>query len=156
MLTKVKSTRKRVAVLVCAIYFACSFYPQAAAQEKRRTKIRFEMDGKPTVAAKEIEFYDGSRRLLSRSPVKNGSFEMPSIRPLEKVDVHIKLKGRTLVFDEIYGTKFETDWTVGIDRRPFSDAISWTVPENMKPKEIWFIRFDPHDGDGTIVTVFVK
>jgi len=140
----------KLVALLCVIGLAVN-----GQDNPRRTKIRFEVDGKPALA-KEIEFYDEVGHLLARRGVTDGFFEAPALEPSDKVDVHIVLGGRTLVFQEIYGTKFECEWTVGIDTPPFSSERAWTIPKNTKPKEIWFIKFDSREGDGTVVAVFVK
>jgi hypothetical protein len=67
--------------------------------------------------------------------------------------VHLRFAGRTLVFTGVYGAKFEGAWTVGIDQAPFDEEDASALPAGAKPKEVWFIKFEPSTGDGTRMVV---
>lgn len=56
-----------------------------------------------------------------------------------------------MIFDDVHGAKFEFDWTVGIERPPFTTYRYLVLQRPIKVKEAWFVEF----GDGTVETVFV-
>jgi hypothetical protein len=140
--------RFAVAVGLAGLLFAVAGYAQP-----RRIKIRFELDGKPKAGPRNIQFYGEDGRPIADQRISGGSFDAPTLGSSDRVDVHLRFAGRTLIFRGVFGTKFEGTWTVGIDRAPFDEENASSVASVSKPKELWFIKFDPLRGDGTRIVV---
>lgn len=123
--------------------------------ETQRIKVRFEVDGKPTVGPLAIEFYNAAGRRIAREDITDHAFNMPHVGSGDTVDVRLRLAGRRLIFRGIHASKLVGSWIVGIDRPPFNEENASSVPQDSKPKELWVIQFDPPDGDGTRMVVAI-
>ena len=125
----------------------------ATANAGARIRIEFEVCGKTRSGPRVIEFHR-SQRLLSRQPIVHGGFESPALGGTA-VDVHLRLDGRPLVFRDVPASKFQGSWKVGIDRPPFQEENASSVAAAARPRELWFIQFDPPTGDGTRMVVSI-
>lgn len=116
-------------------------------------KVSFEIDGKRVEERFKILIYvDG----MTIEPLRfENGFVVPAwIKKVEKVRVRFWFGKHNLLFEPVYIAKFETDWIVGIDNKPFDQ-------ENVDPqagkelKVVYYIDFVPHDGDETRLVVKV-
>jgi len=124
--------------------------------QSRQVKIRFEIDGKPQAGPKSIDLYGPDGRQIASPVIRGGGFDVPDLESSKEVEVRIKLAKRTMAFQGVYQTKFDGAWTVGIDRPPFDDENASPKLVKLRPKELWFIKFEPSSGDGTRIVVIPR
>ena len=121
--------------------------------QDRFVKVSFEIDGKRVEERFKILIYvDG----IAIEPLRfENGFVVPAWpKSVENVRVRFLFAKHNLLFEPVYIAKFETDWIVGIDNKPFDE-------ENVDPragkelKVVYYIDFVPHDGDETRLVVKV-
>lgn len=116
-------------------------------------KVDFEIDGKRVEERFKILIYIDA---IAIEPLRfENGFVVPSWpKNVESVRVRFLFARHNLLFEPVYIAKFETDWIVGIDNKPFDE-------ENVDPtagkelRVVYYIDFVPHDGDGTRLVVKV-
>lgn len=125
--------------------------------QSRVVKLKFEIDRKPFDCNCSLVLYDGYKEIIPKN-VGDG-FEVPKeIEYYERIGVKF-LCGRNrehkLDFGYIYRSKFQTDWVVGIDTKPFDSELLPTVLPEKEVGVIYYIRFESEKGDGTIISIEV-
>lgn len=132
----------------------CLFVPYTmVAQSNKVVQVYFDIEGKEVNFSKGVElsfFLDGKE--IQPLLYLNG-FVVPDFGNAKTVDVCFRYKRKVYRIDALPVNKFETDWTFGIDKKPFKED---NKPQNEKVSMIYFIRFSPKDGsDGTQVIVAI-
>lgn len=133
------------------IILACAFiilaFAEAAQGRRDFVKVSFEHDGKPVKQKFKILIYAGGK-LINPPRFENAFVIPPEIKHEEKVRVRIFFGKHNILFEPIYLSKFETDWVVGIDHKPFDQEY---VNRKDAPyvKRIYYLRFVSGTGDDT-------
>lgn len=132
----------------------CLFIPYTmVAQSDKVVQVYFDIEGKEVNFSNGVElsfFLDGKE--IEPLLYLNG-FVVPDFGNAKAVDVCFRYKRKVYRIDALPINKFETDWTFGIDKKPFKEE---NKPQNEKVRMIYFIRFSPKDGsDGTQVIVAI-
>jgi hypothetical protein len=117
-------------------------------------KVTFEVDGKEVHQKFKIMLYAGDEIIEPRM-VEGGFIVPPEIKKYEKVGVRFTSEGDDLFFDPVYLSKFETEWVVGVDRKPFALENISSSRTRKKTKLIFYINFISKEGDGTRMVVAI-
>ena len=121
-------------------------------QCQKIVQVTFEIEGEEANFANgvELSFFLGKQEIKPLLLI-NGFF-VPDFGNAEKVDVCFRYKRKVYRIDGLSINKFETDWTFGIDRKPFKKEEYRPISENAKM--IYYISFNNRDGGvGTEVMV---
>ena len=122
-------------------------------QSQSKVVVEFQLDGKRQPAPSFIEFIDADGTIRNESIVGD-AFNVP--RNLKSpVTVRLRFLDRTLLFSEVYPSKFEGKWVIGIDEPPFDPENFSSRYRKEKLKELWYIGFEPSKGDGTRIVVAI-
>ncbi|GIU83223.1 MAG: hypothetical protein KatS3mg006_2287 [Pyrinomonadaceae bacterium] len=139
--------KKVIALGLLAI--SCFFY-EARAQSFSTRIVRIEIDGKEVKKDYKVFFFSNGKWIeAKRTPT---GFVIPNeLRNEEYLTVLISFGKYKLKFSEIHISKFDQNWTVGIDKKPFSEEF--VKPEEAKTtKRVYYIQFG---GSGLISTQLV-
>lgn len=126
-----------------------------AAQARSVKILRFEVDGKEVRTDFKIFLYINGKTI---EPVRTeNSFSVPAeLQGCETVGVRFIAGKHDLSFD-VHMSKFDTDWIIGIDHKPFDTedlSSDERDPPGRKLVVIHYIDFVRKDGaDGTRVVV---
>jgi hypothetical protein len=129
-------------VIILGLFVTLGFFYEANAQDAQSesTKIvRFEVDGKEVKKNYKVSFRLNDRWIESeKTPI---GFIIPNeFRNDENLTVLITLGKYKLEFPNIHISKFEEDWVVGIDNKPFSEENSYLVKTKIV-KRVYYINF---------------
>jgi hypothetical protein len=114
--------------------------------------LKLEVDGREVHKDFKILLYVGGREI---APARAGnSFIVPTeLEGHQNVDVRITWDEYDLTFDSVYISKFDTNWVVGVDKKPFDEentASEIPPPPGKELVMVYYIDFLPKDGgDGT-------
>ncbi len=124
---------------------------QANAQAKV-VKLRFEIDGKLVKRQPKMVLYADSEKV--ELDFSGGSFTVPSqFQNKEKVGVRFMLGKYDLLFEPVYISKFEGEWVIGVDKKPFDKDNIASAQTGKQIKQVYYINFHPLQGDGTRMVV---
>lgn len=124
----------------------------AQAQDRKVKVLRFEVDKKEIKSSFKIILYLNDKEI---EPVRDGnSFFVPQEVDNSIVTVRFISSGYDLLFHPIYPAKFDTDWIIGVDKKPF-DADNVSPEETRNVKMVYYAQFISREGDGTILVVSV-
>ncbi len=137
----------------------CVLLANSAKAQARSVKIlKFEVDGKEVRKGFKVLLYIGGKTI---EPARTGnSFVVPpEVQGHENIGVRFLSGKYDLLFDSVHVSKFNTDWIIGIDNKPF-DAENISSEEPDPPGRqllvIHYMSFVPKDGgDGTRMIVKV-
>ncbi len=135
------------AILCCLVVIN-----SAQAQERKVKILRFEVDKKEVKTSFKIIIYLDDKEI---EPRRDGdSFFVPQEIDNSVVSVRFISDGYDLIFHPIYPAKFDTDWIIGVDKKPF-DADNVSPEEAQNVKMVYYAQFISREGDGTILVVSV-
>lgn len=142
---------------LCILMLLCWFSLAAGSTEGRAKTVRvtLEVDGREVHQKFKITLYAGDEIIEPRM-FGNGFIVPPEIKKHEKVGVRVTSEDNDLFFDSIFVSKFDTDWVVGVDRKPFAVENMISSGSYRKTKLIFYINFISKEGDGTGVVVQVR
>jgi hypothetical protein len=149
-----RNSKLRISLLLLAVscYFAM-FFASAGAQTDS-IKVKFEIDGKRVEQSFRVLIETEGK--IIEPPIVKSSFLVPSeIKGKEKVNVRFLSGEHDLYFEGVYAGKFKTNWTVGIDNKPFDVENLLDSASDIEVKIIYYINFEPEDADGTRMVVSV-
>lgn len=132
--------------------FDSSAISSAQAQDRKVKILRFEVDKKEIESDFKIILYLNDKKI---EPLQDGnSFLVP--REIDNSVVSVRfISGRyDLLFHPIYPPKFDTDWIIGVDKKPF-DTDNASLQEARNLKMIYYLQFVSREGDDTILVVNV-
>ena len=118
-----------------------------------RVLVEFQVDGTPRKAPTWIEFVQ-LNGIVHRETITGGAFSVPESM-CTSVAVRLRFERRALLFEPVWPAKFEGKWIIGIDKPPFDPENDSDRYRVEKPKELWFISFQPSASDGTRIVVSV-
>jgi hypothetical protein len=122
------------------------------AQDRKVKIVRFEVDNKEIKSDFKIMLYLNNKKI---EPSRDGnSFLVPQEIDNSVVTVRFISDGYDLLFHPIYPSKFDTDWIVGVDKKPF-DTDNASPQEARNLKMIYYLQFVSPNGDDTILVVNV-
>jgi hypothetical protein len=58
-----------------------------------------------------------------------------------------------LLFESVYLSKFEGEWVIGVDNKPYEADNAASAQAGKPIKQIYYINFHPIQGDGTRMVV---
>lgn len=129
-------------VIILGLFVTLGFFYEANAQNAQfeSTKIvRFEVDGKEVKKNYKVFFRSNDKWIESKKT--STDFIIPTeLRNNEHLTVLITLGKYKLEFPQIHISKFEEDWVVGIDNKPFSEENAYLV-KIKTVKRIYYINF---------------
>lgn len=138
-------------VSAMTLYIFASFAMTVSAQSKS-VEFRFEVDGVPKKGSPRVVFYAGHENL--EAAISGNNFVVPpSLYKYEKVDVRFISGEYNLLFESVYLSKFEGDWVIGVDRKPFDKGNTAAAQPCRQIREIHYINFNSLQGDGTRMMV---
>lgn len=142
---------KKLNLLIAIL--ACFAISSVQAQDRKVKMLRFEVDKKEIKSDFRIILYLNKKKI---EPIRDGnSFSVPQEINNSVVSVRFISAGYDLLFYPIYPSKFDTDWIIGVDKKPF-DPDDASPQEARNLKMIYYLQFVSHDGDDTILTVNVR
>ncbi|HSS20810.1 MAG TPA: energy transducer TonB [Pyrinomonadaceae bacterium] len=113
--------------------------------------LRFEVDGKLVRKTFRVSLYDNDK-FVNLKTVKDGFILPAKFTRHEFVRIRFRIGRYDLFFDPVYRAKFDTDWIVGVDTKPFDPDIVYG--ETAKHADVvHYIEFEPRSGDGTILLI---
>ena len=142
--------RSSILLLACCATILCS---QAKAQTQSVKILKIEIDGKEVKQDFKVLLYaNGS--VIEPMRVENSFLVPVEVKNCKTVSVRFLFGDYNLFFDSVYLAKFETDWIVGVDKKPFDQEY---VPrkEARKFKFVYYLQFVSHQGDDTVMVVKV-
>lgn len=113
--------------------------------------VKFEVDGKEMHQRFKVLLYVNDQIIEPRL-VDGGFIVPPELKSAKYAEVRFLSGPYDIFFGSVYPAKFSTDWTVGVDTKPFD-------PENVRDDTakstqiIYYINFESKLGDGTKLTV---
>ncbi|HEX8368489.1 MAG TPA: hypothetical protein VF604_08105 [Pyrinomonadaceae bacterium] len=126
-------------VIVLGLFFTLGFFYEANAQSESTKIVRFEIDGKEVRKNHKI-FFRLNDKLVESKKTSTGFIIPAELRNKEYLAVLITLGKYKLEFSEIRISKFEEDWIVGIDKKPFSEEIAYLI-DKKTVKRVYYIHF---------------
>lgn len=115
-------------------------------------KFKFEVDGKPVKSQPKIILYVGDKKI--EAEISGSSFVVPpEFQKQEKVNVHFISGKYDLLFESVYLSKFEGEWVIGVDKKPFDKDNAASAQLGRQIKQIQYINFNSTQGDGTRIVV---
>jgi hypothetical protein len=139
------------------VYFHTHNLSENSASKKsisgRQVKVlRFEVDKKEIKSSFKIILYLNDKEI---EPVRDGnSFFVPQEVDNSIVTVRFISSGYDLLFHPIYPSKFDADWIIGVDNKPF-DTDNVSPEEARNVKMVYYSQFVSREGDDTILVVSV-
>jgi hypothetical protein len=120
--------------------------------QSKSVRFKIEVDGKPIKSETKIILYFGDEKI---EPITSGnSFLLPpQLQKYERVNVRFISGKYNLLFESIYLSKFEGEWVIGVDNKPFDKENSTSAQPGRPIKQIYYINFNPLHGDGTRMVV---
>ena len=138
-------------VSAMTLYIVALFAMTVSAQSKS-VEFRFEVDGAPKKGHPRIVLYAGDEKV--EASISDSDFVFPSsLQKYEKVDVRFISGKYNLLFESVYLSKFEGEWVIGVDRKPFDKDNIASAQPGRHIREIYYINFNPLHGDGTRMVV---
>lgn len=106
-----------------------------------QTKIaRIEVDGKEVKKDYKVLFFSNDQ-WIEANRIATGFIVPEQLRNDEFLSVQIAFGKYKLQFSGIHISKFKQDWTVGIDKKPFSEEF--VTPEEAETiKGVYYIQFE--------------
>jgi TonB-like protein len=111
--------------------------------------VKFEVDGKEKHERYKILLYLKDGQSIEPLLVDGGFIVPPEVKSAEYVTVRFLSRRYDFSFGEVYPIKFETDWTIGVDTKPFDSENVWDDEKAKNTRIVYYINFEPKDGDGT-------
>jgi hypothetical protein len=115
--------------------------------------VEFAFDGRKAMGPAEIEFIEPGVAVKTKG-ITDGRFSVPSDLG-RSVTVQLRLEGRLLSFPSIPPNRFSGQWLIGIDLPPFDPENDSPDYRKEKPKELWYISFQPTRTEGTRMIVSI-
>ena len=126
---------------------------QVSAQAKV-VKFRFEIEGKPVKVRPKVTLYAEAEKV--ELGVTDDHFVVPvHLEKTEKLNVRFTAGKYDLFFESVYLSKFEGEWIIGIDKKPFDLENTASAQPGKQIKQINYINFQPPQGDGTRMVVIL-
>jgi hypothetical protein len=129
-------------IIILGLFLSLGFFYEANAQDAQSdsTKIvRFEIDGKEVKKNYKV-FFRFNDKWIESKKTSTGFIIPTEMRSDEYLTVLITFGKYKLDFPNIHNSKFEEDWVVGIDKKPFSDEIGWNI-KSKTVKRVYYIKF---------------
>ena len=114
-------------------------------------RLKFEVDGKEKKQSYKILLYLNNQ-IIEPLLVDGGFLMPPELKDQEYLDFPFKSARYDLFSDTIYTAKFQTDWTIRVDTKPF-DQANVSDEEAKNTKLIRYINFESRVADGTRLIV---
>jgi hypothetical protein len=136
------------------IFLLCLLVASAAAANAQATRVRFrlEIGGKQVESHPKIILYAGDKEI--QAPVVGHTFTVPpEVEKLQKVNVRFLTGKYDLFFESVYLSKFEGEWIIGVDKKPFDKENLASAQPRRQIRGIHYINFSPTTGDGTRMVV---
>jgi hypothetical protein len=128
--------------IILALFLTLGSFSKATSQNaySGSTKIiKFEVDGKEIKKDYKVFFRSGDKWIESKK--SSAGFILPAdLRATEYLTVLITSGKYKLEFSKIHISKFNEDWVVGVDKKPFSDEIRWLI-KSKSAKRVHYIIF---------------
>ncbi len=142
-----KNTTLTICFLLIFSLSLCSFNQK---QNRFHLSVTFEIENKNECFSKDLTVYFqiGNEKIIPFLFL-NG-FVVPDFKNSKLIDVVFIYKGKKYLFSEVPISAFDQNWIFGIDNKPFK---STTKKNNKKAKEIFYLKFNPKDGDGTQIII---
>src|ERR1700755_3278409 len=138
-------------LLLCSILTAYCFAVHAKPVQARPRVVnilKLEVDGREVHKDFKILLYVDGRE-IAPARAGNGFIVPPELEGHENIDVRITWDEYDLTFDSVYISKFDTDWVVGVDKKPFDEentASEVPPPPGKDLAMVYYIDFLPKDG----------
>jgi hypothetical protein len=126
--------------------------------QPRWVKIsRFEVDGKEVHKRfRPLLYVDG--KLIEPVRVRNSFVVPPEVEGHEYIDVRFVSEKHNLLFPAVHVSKFESEWVVGVDHKPFEKeniASEQPDPRAKKLVDIYYLSFISNKGLDTRMVIKV-
>ena len=142
----------KTAIVTIAFVLGC-LYSVVPAQTTHVTVIsRIEVDEKAVTDDYRVIFDAGNYWVEARRTPKG--FILPeAVRDQESINFVFKFRKYNLRFSNVHRSKFQSDWVVGVDEKPYSPEI--VSPRKMKKTQAaYYIEFLA--GHGTQLTITIE
>ncbi len=140
---------------VVLLAFCLVLFATEGAAQNNQVKFNFEVDAKPVKEKFKVLLYLDGKAIEPK--MCGDSFTVPpEIEGRENVGVRFLSGKYDLYFDPVYLKDFKTDWTIGIDNKPFEKDNINAERNYENIALIRYIKFNPKDGDGFMITAEVN
>lgn len=132
--------RSTIVFVLLALLAISGLFSEAQVQPFSAKIVRIEIDGKEVKRDFKV-FFLSNGKWIEAERISTG-FAIPSeLTNKEYLTVLITFEKYKLEFPEIHISKFNQNWIVGIDNKPFSDEF--VKPEEAKiTKRAYYIQFE--------------
>jgi hypothetical protein len=140
-------------IIVLGLLATLCLFCEARARSFSTKIVRIEIDGKEVKKDYKVFFLSNDKWIeAERTSI---GFVIPSkLRNEEYLTVLITFGKHRLEFSKIHISKFNQDWIVGVDKKPFSEEF--VKPEEAKiTKRVYYIQFEG-SGLGTQLVITEK
>lgn len=126
----------------------------AGAAGSASVDVKFTVDGKRAASPSSITFLCGSTR--TEVPIQEDRIMLEGLRGCSgEVGVIVPFSEGGLVrFGRVPFGSFNGHVEFGLEHKPFSPTHRSTVPKGKRPRRLFFIRFEPPNGDGISILLF--
>jgi hypothetical protein len=128
------------------------FQVQAQTVITKITKI--EIDGKKVKKDYKVLLYSENKSVEAKRTV-DGFIVPAELRGKEQLGVAITFGKHKLNFSDIHISNFDTDWIVGVDKKPFSDEVIY-LDGAKAAKSAYYITFISDTGLDRRLTIFIN
>lgn len=128
--------------------------PTMSSRDQFVRVLRFEVDGKPVRKSFRVSLFDNDK-FVDLKTVKDGFILPAKFTSHEFVGIRFRIGHYDLFFDPVYRAKFETEWIVGVDTKPFDPDIVYDEAAK-RADVVHYIEFESKVGDGTILLVLPR
>lgn len=126
-------------IIVLGLLITSGFFCEAKAQAVSTNILRIEIDGKEVRKSYQV-FFLSNDKWVEAEKTSTGFVVPGELKTEEHLTVLITFGKQKLWFPDIHISKFNTDWIVGIDKKPYSDEF--IRPEEAKiTKRVYYIQF---------------
>ena len=140
---------------IVLLAFCFVLFAGESAAQTNRVKFSFEVDAKPVKEKFKVLLYlDG--KAIEPKMCGDSFIVPPEVEGQEDVGVRFLSDKHDLYFDPVFIKDFKTDWTVGVDNKPFEKDNINAERSYDNIALIRYIKFNPKDGDGFMITVEVN
>lgn len=123
-------------------------------QNDKVVRVSFEVEDEEVDFSKGVNLtFNVDGREIQPLLFVNG-FIVPDFGDTKTVDVCFSYEENKYCIERVSIVKFETNWTFGVDEKPFRDV---NKPQTKGVRLVYYIKFQPKNGgDGTRVDVAIR
>ena len=141
-------------LVILGLIVICGLVSEVNAQSQSTRIVRLEIDGKEVKTSYRI-FFLSSGDWTEAQKTATGFILPREVENKESLTLTIKFGKHKLTFENVHISNFKTDWTVGVDKKPFSEEFV-NPDEKRAIEQVYYLKFEGEPGRLFVVTKFKK